>query len=355
MKKHYILIISFILAFSFFLYIYLKPISYETEYTVNDIKIKEKYDSSKKYYSFDIYYGELDFNIISFSKYTTKRRLIDDIDISNYNVRTCTNIKNSKIPLYDVCFKDNNYLTNYIDSEASFNNNSTYENIIVNELNDKKYLLWNYREFIYLNGKKTSKIDLFDNDIYNLALNYQFDKYLLLPDYDQEHQFDKLNVVDINNGKVSTIKLRFPVYFDSYFLGNDNNKVYLYDTKEGQEYYIDIKKEDIYKTSNKIYNINKWEKVSEQKLKNSKMTFTYEKVIDFVLEDNKLYMVNTLTNQRLLVTEQNVDKIIKSNNNEVYYLVIDTLYYFNPNTGFKKLIKYSEWEFNNQNMIFIFD
>ena len=37
----------------------------------------------------------------------------------------------------------------------------------------------------------------------------------------------------------------------------------------------------------------------------------------------------------------------------IYYISKDTLYYFNPLYGEKPLLKYSEWEFNNTNMIFI--
>ncbi len=67
--------------------------------------------------------------------------------------------------------------------------------------------------------------------------------------------------------KTKDFKLRYDVYFDSYFLGDYKDKVYLYDYKNELEYYFDLKKYDIYKTKYQIMNNGKWENVTNQKLK----------------------------------------------------------------------------------------
>ena len=180
---------------------------------------------------------------------------------------------------------------------------------------------------------------------------YQTKDYLLVPDYNNDYQFSKINLIAFKNAKVSEIKLRYDLYFDSYFLGDYKNKVYLYDNKNELEYYIDLKKKDIYKTDYKINNDGKWESVTNQKLKNNKLSFTNTKYYNYTLKDNKLYGT---FKKDYLVTNKDVSKIVKVDNLDIYYISKDTLYYFNPLYGEKPLLKYSEWEFNNTNMIFIY-
>lgn len=81
------------------------------------------------------------------------------------------------------------------------------------------------------------------------------------------------------------------------------------------------------------------------------MSFVKDKIINYVLDNNKLYVELT---DNYLVTNKKVDKIIKIDELNVFYISKDTLYQFNPYDGEIPLLKYSEWEFNNNNMIFIF-
>ena len=126
--------------------------------------------------------------------------------------------------------------------------------------------------------------------------------------------------------------------------------MYLYDYKNELEYYFDLKKYDIYKTKYQIINNGKWENVTNQKLKNNKLNFEHTKYYNYTLKDNKLYGT---FKKDYLVTNKDVSKIVKADNLDIYYISKDTLYYFNPLYGEKSLLKYSEWEFNNTNMIFI--
>ena len=240
-------------------------------------------------------------------------------------------------------------LLHYI--KAEFKEKDNYNNIKINTLNNNIFLLWDYKEFVYLNKDKYTTIKLFNKDVYNLNLIYQTNKYLLVPNYNENYQFTKLNIINAETTKVKEVKLRYELYFDSYFLGDYKNKVYLYDSKNELEYYMDLKKNDIYKTTYKINNNGKWENTSNQKLKNNKMSFVKDKIINYVLDNNKLYV--ELTNN-YLVTNKKVDKIIKIDELNVFYISKDTLYQFNPYDGEIPLLKYSEWEFNNNNMIFIF-
>ena len=70
------------------------------------------------------------------------------------------------------------------------------------------------------------------------------------------------------------------------------------------------------------------------------------------LKDNKLY---GKTGDLDILIDNEVSLIIKDNDYSIYYLKNDTLYYYNFYQGCKKIMKYSEWKFNNKNMIFVFD
>ena len=195
---------------------------------------------------------------------------------------------------------------------------------------------------------------MFSKDIYNLNLIYQYDNYLLIPDYEQDYIFDKIYVINTEKAQKSTINLRFETYFDSYFLGNYKNDVYLYDLKNNQEYYIDIKKGKIYKTENKILVNNEWQKISSQTFQKEKPTFTKDKAITYIINNNKLYEKIYNSNNLYLVSNREVKQIVKVDNLDVYYISSDTLYKYNPIDGEKALLRYSEWNFNYKNMVFIF-
>lgn len=346
-KKLRNLIIFLILIFVIFLFFLNFKHSYTLKYKINDIDVTEKYHKKEKYYSFLISYEDKDYEVISFDKYTSKRKLIRDIKVNKLDENTCLSFESSKISLYDVCSNEDNFY--YPHEETTFKENSNYKNIKIDNLNNNTFFLWNYHEFIYLSNKKTTSIKLFDKDVYNLNLIYQHDKYLLVPNYNENYKFTKIYLLNKENGKTKDLKLRYDVYFDSYFLGDYKDKVYLYDYKNELEYYFDLKKYDIYKTKYQIMNNGKWENVTNQKLKNNKLEFTQDNIFKYTLKDDKLY-----ANDKYLVTNLSVNKIIKTENLDVYYISKDTLYHFNPLNGETPLLKYSEWEFNNSNMIFIF-
>lgn len=351
-KKLVVLIGSLVLAFSLFLYFSLSSHDYEYEYSIDGINVKESYHKEDKYYSFTFTVDEKEYSAIALSKYTTKRKLIDKINVDTKDEETCLSFKSHHVDIYPICKSQDSFYTPY--KEVEFNKKSTYKNIEINDLKDNTFLLWNYKDFIYLNSKKQDEISMFSKDKYNLNLVYQTDDGLLVPDYNQSYKFDKMYYILASNSKVKEIKLRYEVYFDSYFLGNDKNDVYLYDSKNEQEFYIDLKKEKINKTGFKILVDNNWEKVTNQKLKNSKLSFSNKEIFSYHLADGKLYANTIYNDEEFRITNRVVSKIIKTDKLDVYYISKDVLYYFNPLTGETPLLKYSEWEFNNNNMIFIF-
>ena len=86
---------------------------------------------------------------------------------------------------------------------------------------------------------------------------------------------------------------------------------------------------------------------------NNTLSFSNSEFIKYKLQDNNLYAI---TDQiKIKISNRKVSNIIKIDNDGVYYIAKDTLYYFNLKTGEEKLISYNEWNFNYTNMIYIFD
>lgn len=355
MKKLVLTISSLVIIFALFLFFYFRPHNYDLEYTVNDVKVKEIYNNDKKYYQFILNYNDMKYSIISKDKYSNKRNLITDIKVSEEDEITCLRPESNIVSLYSVCSKDRELISfNYNDNIVK-EKQDEYENIKIYDLETKKYLIWNYKDFILLSNDKKDKIKLFDKDVYNINLVTTYNNYLIIPDYNSSYSFDKLYLIDVNKNKTNEIKLRYSVYFDSYFLGSKKNLIYLYDKKEEQEYYINIKKEKIYKTSNKVLVNNEWEKVSSYKLKEEKVSFTEDNVYNYKVINNKLYSYILDEEYLTKVSDMDIKTVVKTNGYDVYFICDNTLYKYNPYDGIKALLSNSEWDFNYTNMVFIFD
>lgn len=351
MKKLVVIISSLIFIFILFLFFYFKKNTYTLEYKINDIFVKESFNKDKEYYLFELNYNGEVYAFLTFDKYTSKRKLIDDIKVNKEDDITCLEISAHKIKAYSVC-KDS---TGLINTKISRNENSnTYANYTLNDLNNKTYLLWNYHNFIYLSPKTQKEIKLFAKDEYTLNLVTTYQKYLVVANIESGYTFNKLYLINKDNGKVEEIKLRYDLYYnDTYFLGTYKNKLYLYDKKQEQEYYINMNKKKIYKTNNKTLVDNKWEDISTYKLKNNQGVFQYSNVYNYEVINNNLYA--KFLDYQVKISDLKVKNIIKTNNLDVYFLSDNILYFYNPYEGLKVLISYPEWDFNYQNMIYIFD
>lgn len=355
MKKLVVFIILLVLAFGCFLYIFYRKVDYKLEYEINDVKVIEEYNKDLEYYQIILDYENVKYSIISYDKYTSKRKLIDNVEITDDNNYICLNAQSNHINLYKVCSKDDQLISSYYDQNIEINKKETYKNIDILDLDNSKFLLWDYHDFVLIDSKRKENIKLFSKDIYNLKLIYTYNNYLLVPDYSEQHSFDKLYIIDVNKGKLKSVDLRYEIYFDSYFLGNKKDIVYLYDKKQEQEYYINIKKEKIYRTDNKILNNNEWVKVNTNDLKNNEVTFTNTNVNNYKVINNKLYSYLFDDEYLTKISDMDIKTIVKKDKLDIYFISGNILYKYNPYEGIKALISYSEWDFNYNNMVFVFN
>ena len=355
-KKIRIKRVFLFIIFLFFLIIQLIIIhfrahNYKIIYKVDNCLVTEKYTKKEDVYKVSIVIDDISFDYVTNDDYTKEKQLVKKIKVKQIDDYLCIYPKSDKLSLYNLCYKDKEYISTTFVNKDDNNNYHKYNNYYIYDLNDAKYLLWNYDKFIYLNNDEEKKIKISKKDIYSLKNAYQTDRYLFVPEQNK-YSYKKAYIIDANNGKLKDIKFNNELYYDSYYLGYYKNNIYLVDNKNKQEYEIDLKNEHINKIKGKILKNGKWENIPINKLLKKEYSFIEEKEIIYSLKDNRLYAKVNNTN---VLIDYNVDAIIKDNNYYVYYLKKDSLYYYNFYKGNKLIMKYSEWKFNNKNMIFVFD
>lgn len=348
MKKQFKLIILLFVIIGLYAVINLLPKNYTYKYSIEDYKIVEKYDKKKKIYYFEVANEDDIYEYNIKSKYYTSRGLLKKVSI----IDDCLNAESKKLDSFSICKKDDKYYTKYYDKKIDAEKKDTYEKIDIYNLLDKSFLIWNYNNFVGINSSKKEIIDLFDGDFYNLDVVMEYDSSLVIADYNSKYTFEKLYFIDSKNFKYDELKLDRKIYFNSYFLGSYKKDLYLYDLQKKQEYKIDTKEKRVYKIKPMVLHNNEFESVSENKLNKKEVFFTSDNDYYFYLDNNKL-MYNK-DNIKINVSNIEVSKIIKANEEEVYFLSGDSLYYIDINKGGVKMLSYNEWNFNNSN-IYIFD
>ena len=88
-------------------------------------------------------------------------------------------------------------------------------------------------------------------------LTLYLNNYVIIPDYNEQYYFSKLYIININTSRVEEILLDNKISFNSVFLGDYKNIVYLLDKKEEKEYKINIKKKEVLETDFWILENNK--------------------------------------------------------------------------------------------------
>ena len=221
---------------------------------------------------------------------------------------------------------------------------------------DQKYYLWNYTGFYVITKDSTKEIKIFNNDYYNIPLTAMVGNYLVIANYDEKYNFSKFYVIDTIKDKVRELKLEEEISYNSYFLGTYANQLYLMDRKNRVEYEINPKKLKIDSVTKQeqgiILNEDEWETVGMQSLVSNEKKFTHKLLTSYKIENGILYKVQE--NYKTKISNQNVKEIVLYNENFVYYLVEDNLYAYNDKDGEKLVINNFEWNFNYQNMIYIF-
>lgn len=347
MKKVRNLILFFALSFLTFLIVSFLPKSYEYKYILKKVEITERYNKNTKVYSFILKADDVIYEYSLENRYIKKRGLIDSISIKN----NCLTAKASKTFSFNICKKEDGYHTSFYSKKDNDKVLDKYGRINIYNLNNHKYYIWNYTDFIAIDSENYEKISLFDNDVYELALITKLNDYLVIADYDQKYKFDKMYLINSKNNKVEEANLDKEIYFESYILGTYKKDIYLYDLQKELEYKINPFKETVNKSAYEIRVDKKWEKISVNKLNKKNTFFEDNNNFEYFIKDDYLYY--KADNISIKVSDKIVTNIIESNKKTAYFISEDALYYVDIEKGIIKIMSNSEWNFNSKN-IYIF-
>lgn len=362
-KKRKLLFI-FLLLLLFYVFFHSK--NYEKEYFIGDTKVIEKFNKKESVYEFYFYTKEKEFFAAFSHKYFLSKKLVKEVEIKEKDNNFCIIPKSNKINFYPLCLQNDRLISYHLinneeldfssfKKEIEFRENS-FNSITMYNLNNKKYYIWNYDGFLILSDKEQKKVKLFQEDVYNIPLTIKVGNKLLIANYDSKYEFNTLYILDSKKDKAREMNLGKMISFDSYFLGATNKKAYLVDKKNKKEYEIDPKKlklkSIVADNQGKIIKNSLWESISINSLVNNEDKFTYQRITNFKIENDILYKVENGYQTKL--SEKKVKDIIYQDQNTIYYLVEDKLYYYNDDSGEILALSNFEWNFNYKNLIYIF-
>ena len=370
-----------------------KDINYTLNIDGNNIEIRESYNINN-------YYIEMKTknNVYPFRIYiqSNDRKLIKSVYIfEDKNIECILPLIDNKIYTDIMCYKDNtlydyhNLIGQNEKLDEYVSNIQEYDiNLYKNEFDQIKIIgttkynrLTNFNKFISITTYKGlitdgKEINLFNKDIYNNKISTFIDKYYIVADYNNTYSFNYFYIVDITNGEIKKIKSKEDISYDSYIQGIVDNKIYLYDKDNENQYEIDIINNKINIVSNnnyiKYYSNKKWEKMNKVKA-NKEIYFDFNTLdnnftsYDYVKEVENYYYLfkkDGISYKLYRVDKNNIDiyKFILDvpvtniffNDDYLYYTYKNKLFYYSDQTGIKTLLENSELEFNDTIKYYIY-
>ena len=337
--------------------------NYEINYKLDGYNIKTIYKNKRYYISIDD-----KFNFDIYKKRSLKKLKIRKIEAIESEDLKCIYPIIKNINTYPLCYLNDEYIDyNLIDNELLSKYKKEYDNVsdgnfyFNKNLNKNEYIyLWNYKGFYKMNKDVLETIDLFKEGKYDNSLMYQFNNKILLPNYNEEYIFKNLYLVNTLNGKYSLINSDYEISYNSYIVGNIKNKVYLFDQKELKLYEINTKKLTVNLVGSDEIGYFKYEgnkkvpaKVSEYK--NKEIKYISKDISNYKYEiiEDALYKTFNESELKLKIYEGKNIKIISEYNNILYFVSEDKLYRYDANNLYK-IFNYFELNFNNNNIIYIY-
>lgn len=359
--KRIILLFIVILLLQLISYIFKKEhdINYELNYKDQNYKIHEIYKDDR--YNFEINIDNNYFVLDTQNLYHKKKKVIDKIYYYDTEDIKCiytplenTNIiclENSKLKSY---YESSKHIKSFVKDlkQLGYTNPSwdikdskikTIDQVEVyqDNISDNTYIyLYKYNGFFKITNKDLSKINTFSNDTYLNTLGVQTDKYYVIPNYDDKHDFKEIYVYNMKNDKKKTIKLKNKISTDSYINGVVDKKIYLTDKDNLIQYRIDPKKRKVEEVGNTndgglTYQNNEFKSINMYEFR--KTEIKYEQDYTDIISDY-----------------QYINKV----NNNYYYLKNDTFYKYNSTFGVTQVLFKSEAEnivMNNEDIYFVKD
>ena len=398
-----LILIIFVIILFFELIAFIFKNSHEVEYKIknnsNEFIINEVYKNKMYYILINNKNYKYSFEIKD--NFHKKKKIVSDIIDTKINDVMCIYpVIHKDNDVNIICSKDNKsyaytYYKNSLQSfvkdlqNKGYNNNSWIEEsnyqtkldtlrVYNKNIKDDTYIyIYKYDGFYTINNNVNDKIRLFKNDNYVNTLGTQIDKYYIVPDYDQKYDYKKFYIINMTNNKVKNKVYKKEISKDSYINGIIDNEIYLFDKDELKQYKIYKKGKKIKEVGNKengvLYYDLKFKTKDVYTFRDEEITFkTFKDYISeieqntsmkyirnnidtyyYQTSNNDVYYYNIHNKQKVLLFNQKISDFILLEDT-IYFISGDTLYLYNINEGLKKLVIYSELQFNHKNRIAIY-
>lgn len=371
-----------------------------------EVNENSNFNQSVDNYNYKVTIDDVSFSFQIFHDYTKAAKVLNDIRYyKDDNYECILPIFKGNLILMDmICLNNGNYnyyfnlkgknkdLDSFVASIEEYDvkqftdtaSATTIEQLSVYKENllDAHYLGINNYKGLYDISKEFNStvynISLFDKDVYSQKLSAFVDCYYVVADYNENHEFNEINVVDLVSLDTFTIKSDSAISLDSYIQGVVDNKVYLYDKDHKVQYEIDpSNKSVVVFSSNTIrYYNNGWTTMSvadankELKFVNSSIDYEDKQYvrIDKIGNDCGYYYLYKQNGENYDVYRMSIQgkdgliylfntKTIDSINyidNYVYFINGNKIQIYNDEFGVRTLVDYKELQFNKNINFYVF-
>lgn len=391
MKSKYKLVLMFL---TIILLIIMCKVILSPNYLNYSLKINKNKFNIKEEYSKDYTYIKININNKVYSLYVNDkgRKIIDNIYYYKDNTYECLLPIINKSTKTDMMCYDGKTIYNYyniknkdeaLDNYVSSIKEYNIENFIDNT---DKFSKINYIKFYNNIDKKVAittydglisnynNIKLFNKDVYNNIISAFIDKYYIIADYNKSYEFNEFLVTNLENQESFKIKSKYDISFDSYVQGIVDNKLYIYDKDNNSQYEIDIDKKRVNLLSNskkiKVYKNHSWGYVSKNSediyFENEEESLSLDSFDHVIKYGNYYYLfkkvnksyelyrsdINNMEVYKYLITVSTIK--INYNEDYIYYVDGNKLYYYSDSTGLKTILENPELEFNETIKYYIY-
>jgi hypothetical protein len=196
-------------------------------------------------------------------------------------------------------------------------------------------------------------INLFNSERYSNDLMFKIDNYIVFPKYQNNYLFNTFIILDMTTGKYKEVETKYSINYDSYYVGNNKNSLYLFDNKNENLYEINYKKNKVDLVGSSIRGFIKYENGRE---KNAKLEeYTKDKITYFDSEEELVKVNNNVisyNDYELKYSDYDVNATIVIED-KVYYVYKDNVYKYDK--GKTTLVcHYFELNFNSEGRIFVY-
>lgn len=396
MKKEVkIIIIIFIMLILITFIMHLFKSYHKVKYVINkSINVTEEYVKNKKndYYLLRVKIKDKDFIFSYKNTFNKKKKILKDIKILDKDKLLCAYPKliddtyldiecivNDKLYSYE-SIKDKYDLKDLINSNSKFNkdkykddnnNKKSYKDIEVfsNNFYDKENIMvYNYKDLIKINKENATSINFSSFDIYKNNLGALINNYYLIPKYNKKKEIDTYYIIDILKEK--KLELDFKKYklsTNTYINGVVDDKLYLFDKSNINQYEINYKNKKITRIGNnknaKYYN-GSWINYNPYNYVKNEEKFSIDVDLDVdykeIYESFDCFYFYNSKNEFYKVYKNNLDLVIylfkfdsfkevKVINNKIYFISNNTLYRYDQ-YGVKSILKRNEFKYNYNNI-----